>query len=180
MKLISLTPEDERLLRAVAAHESGHFMACVHFNLDPLAYIASPQGAVVKFRLGCGWQHAVISWAAPMAEDLLKCRHPARTLPECELNAGTLIRWFYGMIFGGGIKQLARYSAPDAANLEGQRDQIQREAAELAFEILSARRATLEWKAERLADESRERFRSGQLRGDPAADMRELKAVAYP
>jgi hypothetical protein len=178
MKLTALVPDDERLLQAVSAHESGHFTACTHFGLNPRAYISGPGTAAVKHRLGCGWQTAVICWAAPVAEDLLKCRHPSRTLPDYELSAATFGRWFCGMTLGGGLKQFAKYAITDAALLDGQ-NCYQAETARLAFDILEARLPWLEWKAERLANEFREQFRAAQLRGDQQADMRELLATIH-
>lgn len=171
MKIISLAPEDERLLRAVCVHESGHAIVAQCFGLEPKCYVAGPgAGAVRHNRPRVRFEQACVSWGGPLAEDIAGARYFKRTLPSFALNRDTLRRWATSMILDGGIGQL---SQTDRDGIEGYKPS-QIESAEYAFALLDARRALLEWRAEKLADEARPRFMASLIRGNLAADGEDL------
>jgi len=76
------------------------------------------------------------------------------------------------MLYGGGLEEFEIVSKPDVDGIKAYPDK--RETAEAAFLILANRRDTLEWKAERLADASRDTYRASKLRNDFQYDEQNL------
>jgi len=107
-----------------------------------------------------------------MAEDLLGCRNEARVLPCVALTAPTFLDWIHAMLYVGGLEEFEIVSKPDVAGIQAYPDK--RESAESAFLILANRLDTLQWKAERLADASRDIYRASKLRNDFQADEANL------
>jgi len=107
-----------------------------------------------------------------MAEDLLGCRNEARVLPCVALTPPTFCDWLREMLYLGGLQEFEIVSKPDVEGIKAYPDK--RETAEAAFLILANRREILEWKAERLADASRDTYRASKLRNDFQYDEQNL------
>jgi hypothetical protein len=168
MKLIVLAPADEARLLSLTAHEAGHAVVAAYFGLKPTAAIGGPHSGICKHDPGTPFQNAAVSWAGVAGEDICQARHPGRTLPAVTLTPQTFPDWIYGMLYGGGLDQLARYSQPDVDEIRKRPEQF--ETCQAALSILWERRELLDWWAARLASEFRERYRAATVRNDLERD----------
>lgn len=171
--LLRLPDEEERLLQSLAAHEAGHAVVAGYFRLEPRAFVGGPRSGICRHKPGTGFQNGAVVWGGIVGEEVLRCRHPKRTLPTCDLSPATFFDWTAQML-SGGLASLDKYSKPDADAIRQSNPQ-EIETARAAFTILTARRDPLEWWAEKLVD--RDRFRAALTRNSFAADERAATAA---
>jgi hypothetical protein len=171
VKLISLSPPDEQMLRTACVHESGHAIVAQVFGLSPACFITGPSAACCRYeKPRAAFEHACVAWAGALAEDIAGARYFKRTVPGFALNSDTIRRWATAMLLDGGLAQLS----PSDQEGIGRYRQSQIESAEYAFTLLDARRDLLEWRAAKLADEARPRFANAIARGDAFKDGEDL------
>lgn len=165
-----LAEQDERLLRSICVHESGHAIVSAHFGMNPRCYIGGPRSGITRHEPGYGFQNACVAMGGIAAEDMLVgARHPLRTLPACFLSRETLLDWSFALDTQGALQEFRKISAPDVQMIETEAERL-REIARATFAILHSNQTLLEQFAAELADDSRERFRKAQLRNDFEAD----------
>lgn len=164
--------EDEKRLRSLAVHEAGHAIVAAAFNLNPRTAIGGIGSGACLHEKGTDFQEAAVSWAGVIAEDLFAARNYSRVLPSITLTRATFRDWLYAFLYAGGIEEFSHVSQSDVDGIKSYPDRY--ETAEAAFLILANRRDTLEWKAERLADASRDIYRASQIRNDFQYDKQNL------